>query len=299
MANGNNGLLDYKNSVTYSIGTSSPSAIRMADAYATFDNHGVQNNPYSVTTVIHDGTAIWSAKSHLKPTPAFEPKVADTITGMLTDVIKKGTGTTAQLDGGRIAAGKTGTTDDNKSAWFDGYTPQLSTSIVMFRRDDQVHTDKKTGKAITNPFLSMYGTAGAPTIHGNSFPAQIWKDYMNVALGNQPKVGFDKPSGDVGEVIWGNVPSPTPSPTATTPPPTTPPPSPTTTTSSPSPSWTPPTTPATPTDTPSTPCFPWNPECQQSSPPTSPTGTPSGSPTTNPGNPGNPGHGPNNPGTGG
>ncbi|WNI16595.1 transglycosylase domain-containing protein [Actinacidiphila sp. ITFR-21] len=289
VANSNNGLLDYKNSVTYSIGTSSPSAIRMADAYATFDNHGEQNDPYSVKYLVHQGEQTW--KHQTKTKIAFPAQVADTITGMLTDVIKKGTGTTAQLPGGRPAAGKTGTTDDNKSAWFDGFTPQLSTSIVMFRRDDQVHTDKRTGKTLTNPFQSMYGTAGELTIHGNSFPAQIWKDYMGTVLQGQPKLSFDEPSGKVGEVIYGNVPSPTPSPTATTPPPTTPPP--TTTppmTTPPSPTWTPPTQP-TPSDTPTQPCFPWNDGCNATTtPPADPTETPSSTPSTAPGRgPGNPG----------
>jgi membrane peptidoglycan carboxypeptidase len=275
-----NALRDYKNSVTYSIGTSSPSAIRMAGAYSTFDNHGQQNDPYSVSKVLHQGETIYQHKTKTKM--AFDANVADTITGMLTDVIKKGTGTTAQLPDGRPAAGKTGTTDDNKSAWFDGYTPQLSTSIVMFRRDDQTHIDKKTGKALNNPFLKMYGTGGAAKIHGNSFPAQIWKDYMSVALKGQPQTDFEKPSGDIGKVVYGNVKSPTPTPTDTTPtstittPPTTPP-----TTAPTSPPWTPPTNP-TPTDTPTTPCFPWDPNCNKNTTSPTPTDTgptPGGGPT--------------------
>lgn len=275
--NANNGLLDYKNSVTYSIGTSSPSAIRMATAYSTIDNQGRQNEPYSVTNVLHEGSVMW--KHEVKTKIAFDAKVADTITGMLTDVIKKGTGTTAQLDGGRPAAGKTGTTDDNKSAWFDGFTPQLSTAIVMYRRDDQVHLDKK-GNAKKNPFLSMYGTGGAPTIHGNSFPAQIWKDYMNAVLKGQPHLSFEEPADDIGTVIYGNVPSPTPSPTETTPSPTPttePPPTMATTPPPTTPEWT--TPPPTPTDTPTKQCFPW----QNCDPPTTPPQT--DDPTTQPAQP--------------
>src|SRR5882757_210542 len=274
VANSNNGLLDYATSVTYSIGTSSPSAIRMADAYSTFDNNGEQNDPYSVVSVQQSGKQIY--KHVDKPKVAFDPLVANTITGMLEDVVKKGTGTTAQLPDGRVAAGKTGTTDDNKSAWFDGYTPQLSTSIVMFRRDDQEHTDS-SGKAVTNPFLPMYGTGGAEKIHGNSFPASIWKDYMSTVLKDEPKLTFPKPTGDTGEVIYGNVPSPTPSPTATTPPPTTTPATtspPTTASASPSAS----TASPTPSDTGT--CMPWDtgyPDCGGSSP--SPSDTPSETPT--------------------
>ncbi|WP_245791238.1 transglycosylase domain-containing protein [Actinacidiphila rubida] len=277
VASSQNALNDYQNSVTYSIGTSSPSAIRMAGAYSTFDNHGVQNDPYSVTKVVHEGQVIYHHE--LKSNPAFDANVADTITGMLTDVIKKGTGTTAQLPDGRPAAGKTGTTDDNKSAWFDGYTPQLSTSIVMFRRDDQTHTDK-AGKVLNNPFLKMYGTGGAAKIHGNSFPAQIWKDYMTTALNGQPQAQFQQPSGDVGQVVWGNVKSPTPTPTDTTPTATAPTTTPMTTPPT-SPSWTPPTGP-TPTGTPTKQCFPWDPSCNSTTTPPTPTDTattPGGQPT--------------------
>ncbi|WP_225844995.1 transglycosylase domain-containing protein [Streptomyces sp. HPF1205] len=271
-----NGLDDYKNSVTYSIGTSSPSAIRMADAYATIDNHGRQNEPFSVTQVKHDGGVMW--KHQLRTKSAFEADVADTITGMLQDVVKHGTGTPAQLPDGRPAAGKTGTTDDNKSAWFDGYTPQLVTTVVMYRRDDQQHTDK-SGKAVQNPFLKMYGTGGAEKVHGDSFPAQIWRDYMSTVLKETPAEDFQKPSGDIGKVVYGNVSSPTPSPTATTPPPTTTPATtpPTTPVTTP-PTTTPPPTTPTPTGTPTGPCPPWNLGCNQSP---SPSTTPPTGGTTN------------------
>jgi membrane peptidoglycan carboxypeptidase len=290
-----NALNDYQNSVTYSIGTSSPSAIRMATAYSTFDNHGQKNEPFSVKSVKHQGDEIYNHSQHMKTQVVFDANVADTITGMLTDVIKKGTGTTAQLAHGRPAAGKTGTTDDNKSAWFDGYTPELSTTVVMFRRDDQTHTDPKTGKALNNPFLSMYGTGGHETIHGNSFPAQIWKDYMNAALGDSPQQQFTKPTEKVGEVIGKPSPKPTPTDTTPTPTMTTTPPA-TITTPPTTPTWTPPTTPSTPTDTPTTPCFPWDRSCNSSpSPSDTPTDT-----ATPPGNGnGNGGGGPNNSGFGG
>ncbi|MEV6005769.1 transglycosylase domain-containing protein [Streptomyces sp. NPDC051976] len=275
-----NGLNNIGNSPTYSIGTSSPSAIRMASAYSTFDNNGRQNDPYSVDSVVHEGGVMWKHK--VKTKVAFDPNVANTITGMLTDVVKKGTGTPAQLDDGRIAAGKTGTTDNNVSAWFDGFTPQLSTSIVMFRRDDVVHLDK-SGKQIVNQFLPMYGTGGKPTIHGNSFPAQIWHDYMTAALAGTPKLDFQEPTQKVGDTVYGNVPSPTPTPSMTTPPPTTPPatsPPPSTPTNSP-------TSTPTPTDTPTKHCFPWDPTCNTQSP------TPTDTPTTGPPGGGKPTKNPN------
>ena len=83
-------------------------------------------------------------------------------------------------------AGKTGTTDGNKSAWFVGYTPQLSTAISMFRMDDDETNKNRT-------FLEMYGTGGQETIHGASFPAEIWHDYMEDALKGEPAVDFPEP----------------------------------------------------------------------------------------------------------
>ncbi|MGW9028719.1 transglycosylase domain-containing protein [Streptomyces sp. NPDC055722] len=188
---------------SFSIGTSDPSAIRMAGAYATFAASGQQNDPYSVDKVSSkDGTVF----QHVKKTKdAFTSKVADNVTDVLKTVVDKGTGTAARL-AGRDVAGKTGTTDDNKSAWFVGYTPQLSTAIGMYRMDDNAANKNRT-------FLKMYGTGGQKEIHGASFPAQIWHDYMEQALQGQDPVKFPTPE-PIGKVI-NDTPSPsvTPSPT--------------------------------------------------------------------------------------
>src|SRR5690606_2565903 len=128
----------------------------------------------------------------------------------------------AQLPG-REVAGKTGTTDGNKSAWFVGYTPQLSTAISMFRYPDD--------ESIKNrQFLEMFGTGGEKKIHGASFPSQIWADYMQDALKGQAPKSFPTPE-PIGEVVNDEpTPSPTPTPTETetetpsAPPSSTPPP---------------------------------------------------------------------------
>ncbi|MEU6256527.1 transglycosylase domain-containing protein [Streptomyces sp. NPDC047043] len=186
---------------SFSIGISDPSAIRMAGAYGTFAASGERHDPFSVTKVTSKDGTVFTHED--KPVEAFTPKVADNVTDVLRTVVEKGTGTNAQLPG-RQVAGKTGTTDGNKSAWFVGYTPQLSTSITMFRYDDDETKKNRT-------FLEMYGTGGQKKIHGASFPAQIWHDYMEEALqGTQPK-NFPTPE-PIGEVI-NDVPSPTPTPT--------------------------------------------------------------------------------------
>ncbi|MFS4105175.1 transglycosylase domain-containing protein [Streptomyces sp. PD-S100-1] len=214
---------------SFSIGISDPSAIRMAGAYATFAASGKQNEPFSVTKVTSKDGPIYTHKSVTKT--AFTANVADNVTDVLKTVVEKGTGTSAKLPG-REVAGKTGTTDGNRSAWFVGYTPQLSTAISMFRLDDDANNKART-------FLSMFGTGGKEKIHGASFPAEIWHDYMSQALAGQPAKSFPEPQ-PIGEVV-NPEPSPTPTPSPTrsetsSPTPTpTPTPSETATTPSPTP----------------------------------------------------------------
>jgi membrane peptidoglycan carboxypeptidase len=190
---------------SFSLGTSSPSAIRMAGAYATFAASGKQRDPYSVEKVTDRDGNVFQHDTVKKTNQAFTSAVADNVTDVLKTVVEKGTGTNAQLKG-REVAGKTGTTDGNKSAWFVGYTPQLSTAIGMYRLDDD--ETKKNRK-----FLQMYGTGGETTIHGASFPSQIWRDYMEVALKGEPAETFPEPE-DIGQII-NDTPSPTPTPSAT------------------------------------------------------------------------------------
>ncbi|MBC2865875.1 transglycosylase domain-containing protein [Streptomyces mexicanus] len=210
---------------SFSIGISDPSAIRMAGAYATFAASGKQNDPYSVTKVVNQDGPVYTHRSATKQ--AFTAKVADNVTDVLKTVVDKGTGTHAQLPG-REVAGKTGTTDGNKSAWFVGYTPQLSTAISMFRLDDDASNKQRQ-------FLEMYGTGDQEKIHGASFPAEIWHDYMLQALKGEPAESFPAPQ-PIGEVVHA-APSPTPTPTVTrTQSPTpTPTPTPSATQTSPSP----------------------------------------------------------------
>ncbi|WP_374329388.1 transglycosylase domain-containing protein [Streptomyces sp. PSKA30] len=188
---------------TFSIGTSDPSAIRMAGSYATLASSGKQRDPFSVTKVTDKDGMVFEHED--KTEQAFSSQVADNVTDVLKTVVEDGTGTNAQLEG-REVAGKTGTTDGNKSAWFVGYTPQLSTAISMFRYPDDETMKNRT-------FLKMYGTGGQESIHGASFPAQIWHDYMEQALKGEKAEKFPTPE-PIGEVV-NDVPPPTPTPTVT------------------------------------------------------------------------------------
>ncbi|GAA1358788.1 transglycosylase domain-containing protein [Streptomyces beijiangensis] len=249
---------------SFSIGTSSPSAIRMSGAYATFANNGQQNDPFSVTEVTKEGNQLY--KHELKTKTVFSSAVAGNVTDVLKSVVDKGTGTAAKLPG-RDVAGKTGTTDGNKSAWFIGYTPQLSTAIDMYRLDDN---EKNKGRS----FQQMFGTGGEAKIHGASFPAQIWHDYMAEALDGKQSESFPTPE-KIGEVVYGgglSSPAPTPSITPT--------PTPSPTLSIPTPSLTP-----SPTPTPSSTCSKWDWSCNGDGNTSTP--TPSATTSTGTGKPGN------------
>ncbi|MEU6069541.1 MULTISPECIES: transglycosylase domain-containing protein [Streptomyces] len=187
---------------SFALGTSTPSAIRMADAYATFAASGTHADPYSVTKVKKDGQPLPSFEKP-KRTTAIPEDVANNVTDTLQNVIQNGTGQNAKALG-RTAAGKTGTTDSNKSAWFVGYTRQLSTSVAMFRENPKDHE-----------LLSMNGTAGVASIHGGDIPTSVWTEYMKAALEGTNDLPFPE-AAKIGEVAdEAGAPSPTPSVTIT------------------------------------------------------------------------------------
>jgi membrane peptidoglycan carboxypeptidase len=111
---------------------------------------------------------------------ALEPEIADATAHVLTGVLTKGT--MADVGGiGRDAAGKTGTTDDEASAWFAGFTPDLAAAVSLGDpRGAQAH--KLNGVTIGGRY---YGA-----VFGNSVPGPIWKDTMTAALRGVPPTPF-------------------------------------------------------------------------------------------------------------
>lgn len=143
---------------TFSIGTSTPSAIRMATAYGTFANDGVQRDPYSVTKVLKDGETL----PGLDPPSsrrALDPQVAQEVSDALR--------TAGRRLGADVAAGRTGDQDRLKSAWFTGFTKDLSTAVTLFRL--------RPGEP---QLLPMSGVAGKKSERGNVLPPRIWKEYV-------------------------------------------------------------------------------------------------------------------------
>jgi membrane peptidoglycan carboxypeptidase len=118
-------------------------------------------------------------QSRIETEQVFNEDVIADLNYALGEVVRSGTAASALRGFGRPAAGKTGTSQQNASAWFTGYTPQLATSIAFFR-DDATQ--------------SLNGIGGLTSVTGGSFPARIWNAYMKVALKGEPKLEFSSPA---------------------------------------------------------------------------------------------------------
>ena len=162
---------------SFVLGTSSPHVIDVANAYATFAAQGVRSKPYLVSQVIGSNKGVL-----FEATPSteevFSKDVIADLTYALKGTITGGTGAAA-LALGRPAAGKTGTSQSNASAWFSAYTPQIAASVSFFR---------------DNATQSLNGIGGMTSVTGGSFPARIWTQFMKGALKGEPVMTFPAPS---------------------------------------------------------------------------------------------------------
>lgn len=100
----------------------------MATAYTAFANGGIVSQPIAILKVVDENNQVLE-EAQLKQQSVLSREVAYIITNMMQGVIESGTGTPANI--GRIAAGKTGTTDGYETAWFMGYTPELLVGIYV------------------------------------------------------------------------------------------------------------------------------------------------------------------------
>ncbi|MET9467714.1 transglycosylase domain-containing protein [Streptomyces sp. NPDC006544] len=156
---------------TFSIGTSTPSAVRLASAYTTFINEGQATEPYSVTEVERNGVAV-DGFGRPKPRRAMSSDTAAIVGGALRHVGWNAVGPPKnQLTYVPSWAGKTGPNDRMNSAWFIGTTPELSTSVAMFRTKPDV-----------TQLLPMQGVGGPDSERGSAFPPLIWKAYTDVVV---------------------------------------------------------------------------------------------------------------------
>ena len=155
---------------TIALGSNGVKLFEFTRAYGAFANGGYVVQPYSVERVeTSRGKVVYKAPK-TKITHQLSMNTAAEMTAMMKTVITHGTGRAANI--GKPAAGKTGTTDDNKDAYFMGYTPNIVTGVWVGNDDNTVMNK---------------------SIQGGTVPALIWKDVMKTATEKYGKSEFNYP----------------------------------------------------------------------------------------------------------
>lgn len=154
---------------TISLGSNGVKLFEFVRAYGAFANGGYVVQPYAIEMIQDSRGRVLYKAGKTKTSHQISLKTAAEMTAMLKTVILSGTGTAANI--GKPAAGKTGTTDDYKDAYFVGYTPDIVTGVWV--GDDN---NKK-----------IHG------LYGGTVPARIWKDVMTVATKDYGNKDFDYP----------------------------------------------------------------------------------------------------------
>jgi membrane peptidoglycan carboxypeptidase len=168
-------LLEYS---TFTLGTNEMDPVTVANAYATIAARGQYCAPMVITKI----TDRYGKTKDYKPKckEALDPEVADAASSILSGVFTQGT--MRGVGGiGRPAAGKTGTTDEQSTAWFAGYTPDLAGAVSIGDPRGAV-THKLNNITIGGRY---YGS-----VFGASIPGPIWKDTMLAALKGVPATDF-------------------------------------------------------------------------------------------------------------
>ncbi|WP_327670539.1 MULTISPECIES: transglycosylase domain-containing protein [unclassified Streptomyces] len=168
---------DLTASPSIALGPSTASVLDMTEAYATLANHGEHGTYTLVDSITKNGEDITLPERETRQ--AVPRAAADTTTSILKSVVDGGTGTAAKA-AGRPAAGKTGTAEEDKAAWFAGYTPDLATVVSVMGQDPTSGTQ-----------TPLYGATGLDRINGGGYPAQIWAQFTQAALSGTPANDFD------------------------------------------------------------------------------------------------------------
>ncbi|WP_461076028.1 transglycosylase domain-containing protein [Streptomyces deserti] len=164
-------------SPSIALGVATASVLDMAEAYATLANHGKHGTYTMVEKVTKEGTPVELPERRTRQ--AVSREAADTTTSVLQSVVQNGTATAAQA-AGRPAAGKTGTAEEDKAAWFAGYTPELATVVAVMGQDPVTAAQKP-----------LYGAMGLDRVNGGGAPAEIWGQFTRDALEGEPVTDFD------------------------------------------------------------------------------------------------------------
>ena len=165
------------------LGADAISPLEEASAYATLDAGGIYSKPMAITEVRLangkvDTDAGWGKPQRKR---VISDGVASEVTKVLQQNVLGGTGVGAYF--GRPAAGKTGTTDNHADGWFSGYVPQLEATIWVGYPQGEI------------PMTNVHGIS----VQGGTFPATIWRLFMEAAMAKKPALGWPSP---LNPVVW-------------------------------------------------------------------------------------------------
>ncbi len=163
------------------LGAESVSPLDMASAYGVFAARGQRAEPTPVLRVTDREGKVLIDSSTPATTRVLDERVADNVTDVLRGVLVSGTASGRGLD--RPAAGKTGTTQNNRDAWFVGYTPTLSTAVWIGYENKTAETTKE-----------LSNIKGVRRVSGGTHPARLWQQFMRVALAGVPVTEFSEPA---------------------------------------------------------------------------------------------------------
>lgn len=169
--------------ISMPLGPLNISALEMATAYATFANDGLQVDPIFIDRV-EDRAGNIVFVNEPSPSRAISVQSARLVTSILEANVRGGTGTRAQIPG-QTAAGKTGTGQNFRNAWFVGYTPYLATAVWMGHPE----TEEIEMRGVRIP---EYGYTSGVT--GGSAPALIWGAFNEAYHADREPLSFESPA---------------------------------------------------------------------------------------------------------
>ncbi len=168
---------ELRKDASIALGTSEVSLLELTAGYGAFADGGKGMWPYGILEISDRDGHVLYRRSGSGPGQVMTPQQDSEMLEMMSGVIASGTGKAASI--GRPAAGKTGTTQDYRDAWFIGFTPDLVTGVWV-GNDDGTVMKKVTGGRI---------------------PARIWHDFMMAALKDTPPHEFRKPATGLDSVL--------------------------------------------------------------------------------------------------
>jgi len=166
-------ITELENLPSIALGASEVTLLELTNAYMPFQSNGLFMDRFAILEIRAEDGEVLYARAAVEAEQIIDPNIAAQMTDMLYQVVEDGTGRAANM-GRREAAGKTGTTQDWRDAWFVGFTGQYVTG-VWIGNDDSTPMDH---------------------VAGGSLPASIWRDYMTAAHEGIPLVDLER-SGEV------------------------------------------------------------------------------------------------------